>query len=440
MRLIWSSLAVWQALLTSAVALAAVACFGVAVITTVDHRSRADLQHTIDTDIAGLSDIMAEGGTAELQRRIADRTDFAAPAATRAFYRLERPDGTFLSGNLAVHPRLDAARSVAGTVAVDGEPALVRGTQLRGGTRLYVGRSLQPETALVDRLRWTLATAAVATLALSLAIGLAIAGRVARRIAVLNTTFDAFDRGDMTVRSAITGTDELDRLAAHVDAHLGKIELLFHAQRQISDNVAHELRTPLVHLDARLLQALDSGPAPEVAAQLDRARADIRAIVTMFDALLDIALAESAAANGAASQIDLSRLATDVAELYAASAEETGIDFSTRIASDVLMTGDAMQMTRLIANLLDNALKYVRPGGHIRLTLAAGPCLTIEDDGPGVPAADRERIFERFHRASPTGNGHGLGLALVSVIAARHALVARVEDAAPGARFVVAPA
>ena len=440
MRLTWSSLAVRQALLTTAVAAIAVTGFGVAVVGVVDHRSRADLQHTIDTDIAGLSDIMAEGGTTELQRRIADRTDFAASAATRAFYRLERPDGTFLAGNLAVHPRLDAARSVAGTVAADGEPVLVRGTQLRGGVRLFVGRSLQPETALIDRLWWTLAAAALATLGLSLAIGVAIASRVARRVTALNTTFDMFDRGDMTARSAIAGSDELDRLAAHVDAHLGKIELLFHAQRQISDNVAHELRTPLVHLDARLLQALDSGPAPDVAAQLERARADIRAIVTMFDALLDIALAESATANGAAPQIDLSQLATDVAELYAASAEEAGIDFSTRIASDVAMAGDAMQMTRLVANLLDNALKYVRPGGHVRLTLAAGPRLTVEDDGPGVPAGERERIFQRFHRAAPTGNGHGLGLALVSVIAARHALVARVEDAAPGARFIVEPA
>lgn len=440
MRLTSSSLAMRQALLTTAVAATAIAVFGIVAVTTIDLRSRADLQHTIDTDIAGLSDIMVEGGTAELQRRIADRTDFATSAATRAFYRLEQPDGTAIAGNLNMHPSLDASRSAAGTIALGSEPVLARATQLRGGFRLFVGRSLGAETALIARLGAALAATALATLALSLAIGLFVARRVTRRIALLNTTFDAFGRGDMTARAVITGSDELDRLAAHVDAHLGKIELLFHAQRQISDNVAHELRTPLVHLDARLLQALDSGPAPEIAAQLERARGDIRAIVTMFDALLDIALAESATIGAGVSLIDLSQIATDVADLYTASAEEAGIDFSTRIASDVVMTCDAMQMTRLIANLLDNALKYTRPGGHVRLSVAAGPVLIVEDDGPGVPAAEREHIFQRFHRASPTGHGHGLGLALVSVIAARHALVARVEDALPGARFVVGPA
>ena len=98
-----------------------------------------------------------------------------------------------------------------------------------------------------------------------------------------------------------------------------------------------------------------------------------------------------------------------------------------------------MQMARLIANLLDNAFKYAPAGSRVRLTIGAGPRIVVEDNGPGVAPADRERIFQRFIRSAASGNGHGLGLALVKVIAARHGLAARVEDAAPGARFIIEP-
>jgi signal transduction histidine kinase len=236
------------------------------------------------------------------------------------------------------------------------------------------------------------------------------------------------------------GGDEIARLTGHVDAHLDRIEKLLRAQREISDDIAHELRTPLVHLDSRLLKALDRNADREVGEELERARADIRSVVSLFDALLDIALAESAGGSGTLRQeIDLSEVAGDVAELYQASAEEAGITFTTRIAPDVQLRGEAMQLARLIANLLDNAFKYAPRGSRVRLSVSPGPRILVEDDGPGVPPEDAERIFQRFLRGGTKANGHGLGLALVTVIAARHGLAARVESAAPGARFVVEP-
>ena len=432
-----ASLVVRQTALTVALVLAALVGFAATALHVIALEMRADLQRTVDTDVAGLADIAATGGDAELARRIADRLALQPVEREPLRYLLLDAAGRRLAGNMA-QTRLDAARSEIGIE----RGLLLRATKVKGGATVVVGRSLRPLDTLAARL-WRLALIGVAaTVTLSLAAAALFAGRVGGRVARLNAAFDRFDDGDRQSRVAgVSGGDEIARLGRHVDRHLAKVERLFRTQRQISDDIAHELRTPLVHLDTRLLRALEHDLAPEAAEQLERARGDIRSVVSLCDALLDIALAESAVGAGAPGlHVDLSELASDLAELYAASAEEAGISLSARIAGGVAIRGEAMQLTRMIANLLDNAIKYVPAGGNVRLSLSAGPRLVIEDDGPGVPEADRELIFERFRRSAETGDGHGLGLALVRVIAARHGLSARAEDAGPGARFVVEPA
>ena len=137
---------------------------------------------------------------------------------------------------------------------------------------------------------------------------------------------------------------------------------------------------------------------------------------------------------------NLSDIADNLADLYGASAEELGIGFHARIAPGVTLRADPMQMTRLLSNLLDNAFKYVPSGGSVSLTLSVGPHIVVQDDGPGIPAADRDRVFERYVRLDGAqGGGHGLGLSLARAIAQRHDLSLHVEDAVPGARFVVQP-
>jgi len=440
-RDLWSSIAVRQALLSIVVMLAAVAALAVATVATVDSSLRVDILHTIDTDIAGLTDSMVKGGAGELAARITDRTDFTGARQPAAYYRLTTSTGVRLAGNLAVPIAVDGTHSLAGEVAVADDMLLFRSTRLRGGYTLIVGRSLSPVAAIRRRVWASFAGVGAAAVTLALLASTIAASRLARRVADLDRVLARFAHGDHAARSAAApGRDELARLTGHVDAHLDWTARLIAVQRAISDNIAHELRTPLVHLDTRLLAAIDYNRDAAVACELDGARADIRSVVSLFDALLDLAFAEAGGIAGTGMSFDMSEIAADLAELYQASAEEAGLDFSTRIAPAVMMRGEPRAMTRLIANLLDNAIKYVPSGARVRLIVADGPRILVEDTGPGIAAADRDRVFVRFHRLAPGGQGHGLGLALVKVIAARHGLVARAEDAAPGARFVIEPA
>ena len=440
MNRLTSSLALRQAAISTLVVLVAILGFGALALVSVRHAARADLLRTIDTDIAGLVDGMVQGGPAELERRIADRTSLMPTTSAAPYYRLSDARGRRLAGNMASAPAIDPLRSDAAEVALADDTVLLRATTLRGGLTLVVGRSLGPTRAVERRLGWTLAAAAAVVTALSLAIGLIVARRLMARVAAMNAAFASFGEGVRAPRlPAPPHGDEIDELAGQIDLHLDRIERLLVAQRHITDNIAHELRTPLTHLDTHLLAALDHNRDEQVARTLDAARADVRSVVSLFDALLDIAMADPPGAAASRARIDLSELAADIGELYAASAEEAGLAFVTRIAPDVTMRGEGMQMTRLIANLLDNAFKYVPAGSRILLSVAPGPVIVVEDNGLGIPAADRETVFERFRRSAILGEGHGLGLALVRVIAARHGLTARVEDAAPGARFVIAP-
>ena len=316
---------------------------------------------------------------------------------------------------------------------------LVRATRLRPGVSLYVGRSLAPIGKAEAELRWRLGYAGAAAVVGALLVGLVTAWQIGRRAQALNAVFRRFQEGDQAARAGPQGSDEFGELAANVDAHLDQIARLLAVQREISSNIAHELRTPLAHLDTRLRRALERTEDAATRDALDEARDDIRSIVSLFDALLDIALGE-AADQSAQGIVDLSEIATDLADLYEASADEAGLTFAAEIAPDVKLRGERMQLTRLIANLLDNAIKFVPAGASVRLAIAPGPVITVEDSGPGVAPADRDLIFRRFGRAQSDAEGHGLGLALVKVIATRHGLTVRCEDAAPGARFVVAPA
>ena len=237
-----------------------------------------------------------------------------------------------------------------------------------------------------------------------------------------------------------SGVDELSVLTRDINGMLAQFERLLASQRKITDQTAHEIRTPLMHLDTTLVRAM-AVCAPQEAELFTQGRAEVRAVVALLDALLDIARLEAMQgdARGLAA-FDVSAVSRELAELYAAAFDEAGLAFEARIAPDVTLFGDEMLTSRMIANLLDNAVKYVPSPGRVRLTLELGPRIVVEDDGPGVPAEERDRVFARYNRIETTGRpGHGLGLALVRAIAERQGLGVRVEDASPGARFVVEP-
>lgn len=434
------SIVVRQALVSTFVMLVALALIALSTGAVVERQQRTELLAAIDTDIAGLADGMAAGGPSEVARRIKDRLAFASSAD--AHYRLSDGRGMEVTGNLGGQPALDAAHSRSGDITTSNGLALARATRLRGGYTLIVARSLAPVKAMTDRLTRLFLLASFPAAALSLVAGGLLARDFGARVSAINATFGRFEGGERSARTGLAGrADELDILTNHVDRHLARTEMLIEAQRDISDNIAHELRTPLGHLDSRLLRALEVSTDPAVTNELLVARADIRAIVSLFDALLDLALAEAGDGSEiSATMFDLSERIGDLCELFTGSAEEAGLDFTARVAPAVMMRGEPMAMTRAVANLLDNAFKFAPAGSRIRLTVMPGPRIVVEDDGPGVAPGDRDRMFQRFRGSREAGGGHGLGLALVRVIAARHGLVSTFEDAQPGARFILTPA
>jgi signal transduction histidine kinase len=402
---------------------------------------------TIDTDMAGLVDIYAAEGQAGLIRRLEDRLGLKPQGSEIPYYRLSDAQGRKLSGNLLTPPDLDAARSGTGRFTLpSGEAGLARATRLKGGLELIVGRS----ATLRDNMLYTVALvfgfALILIAAAAFGVGLWAAERLRRRVGDINTVFQNVQQGQLSARiPVIRPSDELDQLGLNVNVMLERIEALMAAQRDVTDNIAHETRTPLMRLDASLMAAQNHAHDPEMAEELEKSRSQIKGLLRLFDALLDIASAKARRGDTSSlSLIDLSPVAHSLIDLYQGSADEAGLILESEIADNVTLQGDAMQMSRLMVNLLDNAFKYGSDGGYVRFRLTAGPVITVEDHGEGIPEGEREAVFQRFHRGTSDRPGHGLGLALVSAIAARHGLKIRVEDAEPGrmrkgARFVVSP-
>jgi signal transduction histidine kinase len=402
---------------------------------------RAMLAREVDTDLAGLADIYVSGGDAELRARIADRLAVEREDGEQGWYLLADAQGRRIAGNLDRWPKLSSRISEARFVLLpDGQRMFARATQLGPRAQLLVGRSNMRGQALLARLAAAFAGAGALIALLSLTAGHFAARRLRARVEAVNATFAAVRAGRIAARASGAGrSDELAELAANTNAMLDQVERLIEAQRAVSDQTAHEIRTPLMHLDTRILKAMAETQDNILLRTLDQSRGEIRGVVRLLDSLLDIAGTQALRGDlRGLAEVDLSDIAETLADLYGASAEELGIGFHARIAPGVLLRADPMQMMRLMSNLLDNAFKYVPSGGSVALILSPGPRIVVQDDGPGIPADDRARIFERYVRLDVgSGGGHGLGLALARAIAQRHDLSLHVEDAGPGARFVV---
>lgn len=409
----------------------------------VDDDGRAMLAREVDTDLAGLADIYLSSDVSELRARIADRLAMNREDGERSWYLLTDPAGRRLAGNLDRWPVIASEVSEARYITLpDGDRMFARATQLGTGARLLVGRSSYRGQALLGRLAAAFAVAGAGIALLSLVAGHFAARRLRARVEVVNATFAAVRAGRIAARApGAGGNDELAELATNTNVMLDQVERLVEAQRAVSDQTAHEIRTPLMHLDTRILKAMESTQDVALLRTLDQSRAEIRGVVRLLDSLLDIAGTQAMRGDPRGlAEVDLSDIAESLADLYGASAEDMGIGFHARIAPGVRSRADPMQITRLMSNLLDNAFKYVPTGGSIILELAPGPRIVVQDNGPGIPAAERARVFERYVRLDGArGGGHGLGLALARAIAERHILSLHVEDAAPGARFVLQP-
>ena len=361
------------------------------------------------------------------------------------YYLLAGPDGARIAGNLAEAPQQRGwhtlrLRQPEGAVV----PVLALGAPLPGGAALVVARDLSPVEALEDRLLGAAGWVGGGALLIGLAGGLLMGSGIARRAAAMAAALAAVEAGDLGRRlPARPAGDEFDRLAGRINATLDRLQALMAALRQVTDDIAHDLRTPLTRLRQRL-EAAGRAATPEAwRAEAEAALAECDAILEVFAALLRIAQAESGAQRAAFTRFDLSAVAESVAEVYAPAAEERGQTLTATVAPGLAGHGDRALMTQMIANLVENAVRHGRPGGRVALALAAAPeggaVLEVTDDGPGIPPEERERVFRRFHRldAARSTPGSGLGLALVKAVADLHGLRIGLADAGPGLRVTV---
>ncbi len=310
--------------------------------------------------------------------------------------------------------------------AEGGQRWLGIGRLLPGGFPLLVAQSLAPMDATLAALRRGMMMLGAAMVLAAALAGWWAARRVMARLARVNRLADRVAAGELQARlPGPAGPDEFGQLETHVHAMLDRISALNRATHRLSDHIAHELRTPLNRI-AQRIAALEVPPARQAELQ-----EDIHATIRVFDALLDISRAEADQGDGAGLRpVDLSGLCADMAELYAPLAEDRGLTLTDSIEPGLTVLGETTLIGQVLANLLDNAVKYCRPGDAVHLSLSRGGLaepgsrilLSIRDTGPGLPPELRAGGFERFARGARDRDkpGHGLGLALVRAIAARH--------------------
>jgi len=414
-----------------------------------------EITRTVDAEITALTAFYNRVGL----RRLVDVIENRARRPGSNVYLITVPTGVALAGNVSslgdgviqqigwtetVYRRLDDP---------DGgeHHALVRVQELPGGFRLLVGRDLDERERLyhiiIDTGRWSIALVIV----LGLTGGFFVARRVLKRVDAMTETTRTIMAGNLSGRLPVGGSeDELDRLAVNLNAMLERIETLLKGFKEVSDNIAHDLKTPLTRLRNRCEEALRTAKGePEYRAALNATIEESDELIRTFNALLMIARAESGEASTPMAEFDASDIARGVGELYDPLADDKGIALKVEAPAAALIKGNRELVTQALANLVDNAIKYggsARPAANgAEIVIKAQSegdriLLTVADGGPGIAEADRGRVVERFVRLEQSRSepGSGLGLSLASAVARLHGGELKFEDNHPGLKAVLA--
>ncbi len=397
-------------------------------------------------EAASLEEVYRRGGFTSLNQAVIERA-----SSTRSFlYLVMAKSGAPISGSIAVSPidhppreRVWASFRLS-EMDADGHtmrrPARGLEERLSGGELLFVGADVGEAQSYVVKIVDALWGAAALVIVLGLVGGLFVASDVSRNMNALTEVINAARLGDLAARARVRGAgDELDVLAMGLNDMLERLERSIAGLRHAGDAIAHDLRSPLTRLRARLEAALIEASAGrgDAPAALRQALDDTDGLLRTFGAVLAIARLESAAAPPDLAEFDPAGLAADVAELYEPLCEDKGVAFSTDLTRGLAFRGNREFVAQALANLLDNAVKYTPPGGAVSLAVRRRETGEVEfavtDTGPGVPPADRQRVVERFVRLESSRNqpGVGLGLSLVAAVARAHG--GRLElDAGPG--------
>ncbi len=401
----------------------------------------------IRADAQGLSERWDDGGIRTLVATIADR--LAGNVDDDAIYLLADRAFARIAGNLDHWP--DTVRETGSfyelPVTRVGMRSLARVMfyDLPGGYHLLIGRDVvvrsQLRQLLTDALLWAL----VIVGAMATAGALVVRSLFRRTIANISATAAAIAGGDFAQRVRLSGRrDEFDQLAEVINDMLDRIGRLMEGVRQVSNAIAHDLRTPIARARTRLEDAsLHAATAADLRSAIDRATADLDGIVAVFQALLRIAEIEAGSRRAAFARCDLAAPLAGVGELYEAVAEERGVTLSAALPPRLPAFGDAALIQQAVANLVDNAVKFSPAGGTATLSahvLPTGLEIVVTDRGPGIPREDRAKAPQRFYRGETARHtpGSGLGLALVQAVAQLHGGTLRLEDGAPGLRAVLA--
>ncbi|HRN83839.1 MAG TPA: ATP-binding protein [Hyphomicrobium sp.] len=400
-------------------------------------------------------------------RTVADTVRLRSGVGGAGLYLLWDPAGGKIAGNVAAIPPELAANPTGGGVFryrpkdTPGVSRLGVGIPIATGSglSLVIGRDVEDQVALADRIKrtflWGFGALALAALIAGLWIGRSVLGR----IEVINATTSSIMAGDLSRRIPVSGSrDELDTLSESLNAMLDRIEQLMSGLKEVSDNIAHDLKTPLNRLRNSAEAALrDNRGADAYREGLESTIEKADELIKTFNALLLIARLEAGVVEESAEAFDLGRLVCDVAELYEPVAEEAGLALEIEAGDGMSIRANRQLVGQAVANLVDNAIKYsARYAACAAEERAPDPATTtavavrvtdrgdaaeisVADRGPGIAAEDRDRALRRFVRLekSRTQPGTGLGLSLVAAVARLHNGSVRLEDNDPGLRVVV---
>ena len=394
-------------------------------------------------------------------RRLVAAVDVRSRRPGSSLYLVTTPMGEGLAGNVgSLEPGiLESEGWVETAYRRLEEPesaehnALVRVTRLPGGIRILVGRDLDERERMLHIValagRWSVAIVIV----LGIAGGVFVSRRVLKRVDAMTGTTQTIMAGDLSGRLSVIGSgDEFDRLAVNLNGMLERIESLMRGLKEVTDNIAHDLKTPLTRLRNRCEAALRTANSEtEFRRVLEDTIEESEGLIRTFDALLMIARAESGEVREGMAEFDVAEVARDVSELYEPLAEDKGLTLEVNAKQHAAVKGNRELVSQALANLVDNAIKYAAPSAKVSSGAVNGErsgilvtadaeqdriVLTVSDHGPGIPSADRSRVVDRFVRLERSRSlpGSGLGLSLVSAVARLHGGELKLEDNAPGLR------
>ncbi|MGA7801944.1 MAG: ATP-binding protein [Gammaproteobacteria bacterium] len=416
--------------------------------------STSYIDHDIDVELqaesTGLVHLFTTQGRPALVRALQQRAEYGPRFSHQ--YLLLGPGGEEIAGNLRTWPR-GALNEGPHTFAVprrgrdsdEGglEPEYVRtrSVALAGGYHLLVGESLDAVREVKEHIFGVVAGAIGVSVIIAMGLGVLMGRSVLSRIDAVSQTAGEIMAGELSRRLPVSArNDEFDELSARLNAMLERIEQLLSAMRQVTDNVAHDLRSPLNRIRNQLeVTLLEPRSEADYRTVIETTVQEADGLIRTFNALLSIAQAEAGVRRNSWHDVDLSALGTDLAELYGAVAEEQGLAFDTDLAPGVHIRGNRDLLAQAVSNLLDNAMKYTPPGGRVRLCIGSPGGVTrieVADSGPGIPAEDRQRVMQRFVRLDPARStpGNGLGLSLVRAVAQLHGATVELHDNRPGLR------